>query len=230
MGGLATRKKSDISEEPRRSIIPPRPVEVTLKVAVAGDKDGVREYFTRCFATYHDPDFDKYLHRIGTRVDKRVVKTGKHEVTFMLWDICDEKASGHKDLPEIYLRGSAGVFVVVNAGSDNIVDEVKKWLGRLEGEAAVKKLPPSTGKGTKQLAGKTVKGIPVSVAIMQPAAVSNERVDEQLDKISAEFGDRVEVWVLPLIGDAEKANEEALKALFYRSEKKELPALPPATG
>jgi len=41
MGELATRKKDELSKEPKRSITPPRPVEVTLKVAVAGDKEHI---------------------------------------------------------------------------------------------------------------------------------------------------------------------------------------------
>lgn len=64
---------------------------------------------------------DRYLTTIGVKIDKKQVKAGKTEVTFIIWDLAgeDEFAS----LQTSYLRAAAGYILVVDGTRPETLDK-----------------------------------------------------------------------------------------------------------
>jgi small GTP-binding protein len=66
-------------------------------------------------------DFDEKYHvTIGVKTDKKVLTLGDREVMMMIWDIAG--AEDHFTVPSSYLRGSAGVLLVIDGTRAQTLD------------------------------------------------------------------------------------------------------------
>ena len=75
---------------------------------------------------------EKYQSTIGVKVDKKVVRLGKREVTVMLWDIQGEDDE-FKIRPS-FLRGASGYMLVVDLTRGETLETAKRIQLMIEDE------------------------------------------------------------------------------------------------
>ena len=80
---------------------------------------------------------EKYQTTVGVKIDKKTVKIGDQQVTFLLWDL-----AGEDDFIQVrtsYLRGSAGYLLVADGVRRATLDKALELQQRVEEE--IGKLP-----------------------------------------------------------------------------------------
>lgn len=65
---------------------------------------------------------DKYHSTVGVKIDRKQVELGDKTVNLVLWDLAGRDE--FEDIPMSYLRGSAGVFFVVDGTRRETFDQV----------------------------------------------------------------------------------------------------------
>jgi len=79
---------------------------------------------------------DKYLTTIGVKVDKKQIKVNGVDLLMMLWDVA--KAEEKFSVPSSYVRGAAGILVVIDGTrpqtvgtAADLIDQVRRDVGAL---------------------------------------------------------------------------------------------------
>ncbi len=67
---------------------------------------------------------EKYLTTIGVKIDQKVLEIDEQSVTLLVWDIHGEDE--FQKVPLSYLRGSAGLFLIMDGTRIKTLDVVKR--------------------------------------------------------------------------------------------------------
>ncbi len=121
----------------------------------------VRRYVESIFS-------DKYRTTIGVKISKKTVTLASHEVQLMVWDI--EGVDVFTDLKTSYLRGAAGVILVV----DGSRPETHRQVGDLV-----------------ELVRNTVQDIPMMLMINKSDLVSEWKVNDEFKVINRNLVDNI---------------------------------------
>lgn len=127
-------------------------------------------------------DFDEKYHvTIGVKTDKKIITLGDREVMMMIWDIAG--AEDHFTVPSSYLRGSAGVLLVIDGTRaqtlDRAVDlaeQIDSDLGKIPRVVLLNKADLTT---QWQLDEQKIAGLSVlECPILRSSAKTGENVEE----------------------------------------------------
>lgn len=133
---------------------------------------------------------DRYLSTIGVKVDKKVVEARGEQVQLMLWDIAG--AEERFSVPLSFVRGSSGVFLVVDGTRPDTLDRalelehrVRAELGRLPLVVALNKadLTDAWQLDPTRLARLDPLGCPV----LRSSAKTGEGVEESFRALAEQL-------------------------------------------
>ncbi|MDQ6953846.1 MAG: Rab family GTPase [Mariprofundaceae bacterium] len=75
---------------------------------------------------------EKYLSTMGVKIDKKVVKIDNTSVNLMIWDIHGEEK--YKKITSSYVRGSAGIFTVIDGTRSETIQTAHGILERVHSD------------------------------------------------------------------------------------------------
>ena len=113
----------------------------------------------------HSRFSEKYHSTVGVKIDRKEVVLRGAQVNLLLWDLAGQ--DNVEGIHVSYLRGSAGIFFVVDGTRPNTVEELA---------------------GLQQLVQRTVGSVPTVIAANKADLTDQWQVDE--DDLAALHGDR----------------------------------------
>jgi small GTP-binding protein len=135
---------------------------------------------------------ENYLTTLGMRVDKKVVTSGKFDVSLLIWDI-----AGHdqvENTPGYYLTGSKGIVVVTDLSRPATFERLDRQLQVLRAivpDAEVLVAANKQDLFSEQVLAHILKGYPVQPDFLT-SALSGANVDALFEALTARMIQRHE--------------------------------------
>jgi small GTP-binding protein len=90
---------------------------------------------------------EKYHSTVGVKIDRKVVDLDGTQVNLVLWDLAGRDE--FEDIPTSYVRGSSGIFYVVDGTRRETYDQLSEIRDRVEG--AIGQVPSLVALNKKDL-------------------------------------------------------------------------------